>query len=611
VKDIHMQKKIAYGLALIAACFSLFACSPSQARLDAHATQVAASIYATITAAPTSTSLTPPSPTDTPSTVPTSTDTPLITEMVLQPKPVAPVTKMPQGTDGFPWWNDSIFYEIFVRSFYDSDGDGIGDINGIIQKLDYLNDGDPSTTTDLGITGIWLMPINPSPSYHGYSVTDYYDINPEYGTMDDFKNLLEAAHARGIRVIMDLVLNHTSNQHPWFINAGNPNSPYHDWYIWSSFDPGYSGSWGQKVWFPSNGRYFYSTFSANMPDLNYNNPGVNEQMRDVVRFWLEEVGVDGFRLDAAKHIIEEGTIQANSASTHTWWQNFRPFYKQINPQALIVGEIWEDTAINAEYLQGDEFDLSFEFSLAFAFLKAVSEENHNEINEQIRLSDRLIPSHQYATFLSNHDLERVMSHLQDNEDMAKVAASLLLTAPGVPFLYYGEEIGMQGDQIHEWFRRPMQWSNELYGGFSIAPPWEILGPGWESYNVSLQMDDPTSILSHYRNLIRTRNQHAALRVGDLQVLSTTNKALYSILRVSQDEIVLVLINLSEEPVTEVWLAKSDSNIAEGSYIPVPILGEEQFSQIPVDAKGGFFHKVSGLVIPPYGTYILQLQPIDP
>jgi alpha-amylase len=290
---------------------------------------------------------------------------------------------------------------------------------------------------------------------------------------------------------------------------------------------------------------------------------------------------------------------------------FDHFSSRSIPEALIVGEIWEETAINAEYLQGDEFDLSFEFDLAFAFLNAVIDGNHDELNEQIRLSDRLIPSHQYATFLSNHDLERVMSQLQDNEDMAKVAASLLLTAPGVPFLYYGEEIGMQGDQVHEWFRRPMQWSGEQYGGFSTGAVWEPLGPAWESYNVALQTDDPSSILSHYRALIHARNQHAALRVGNLQVLSTTSKAIYSILRVSQSEIVLVLINLSGEPVTDFWLAKSDSSIAEGNYTPVPILGGERFSPIPVDAKGGFFHKVSGLAIPPYGTYILQLQPISP
>ncbi|KAF0190619.1 MAG: alpha amylase, partial [Bacteroidetes bacterium] len=317
-------------------------------------------------------------------------------------RPVSPIIGMPTGSDGYPWWNDSVFYEIFVRSFYDSDGDGIGDFNGITQKLDYLNDGISDTTTDLGITGIWLMPINPTPSYHGYSVMDYYAVNPEFGSMEDFKTMLNEAHARGIRVIIDLVLNHTSVDHPWFQAATDPSSPYHDWYIWSDTDPGYKGSWGQQVWFPSNGKYFYSTFSAGMPDLNYNNPDVTAEMQNVVRFWLEEVGIDGFRFDASKHLIEEGSIQANSVSTHTWYENFRPFYKQINPEAMIVCEVWDETAITAEYIQGDELDLSFEFYLAGKIIQAINESDANLINEQISYSYQLIPPLQFATFLSNH-----------------------------------------------------------------------------------------------------------------------------------------------------------------------------------------------------------------
>ncbi len=329
--------------------------------------------------------------------------------MNLEAQPVSPVIGLPQGTDGYPWWNDAVFYEIFVRSFYDSDGDGIGDLNGITQKLDYLNDGDTETSTDLGITGIWLMPFYPTPSYHGYNVMDYYDINPEYGTMEDFIAFLDAAHERGIRVIIDLVLNHTSHLHPWFVEAGNPASPYHDWYIWSNFDPGYTGSWGQQVWFPHLGRYFYSTFSAGMPDLNYTNPDVTEQMLEVVRFWLEDVGVDGFRIDAAKHIIEEGTVQANSNSTHEWWEDIRPSITMIDTEALILGEVWENTEITAEYLQGDEFDLSFEFWLAGAMIESVNDGDAGRVTDQALLSYTEIPEMRFGTFLTNHDMDRVMS----------------------------------------------------------------------------------------------------------------------------------------------------------------------------------------------------------
>jgi alpha-amylase len=268
--------------------------------------------------APTSTSTSTLAPSATPAPV---TVTPVAATMTSVPTlapaetRVAPVTGLPAGTDGKPWWNDAVFYEVFVRSFYDSNGDGIGDFNGLTAKLDYLNDGNPATTTDLGVTALWLMPIHPSPSYHGYDVTDYYDVNPQYGTLADFKRLLAEAHKRGIRVILDLVLNHTSLQHLWFVAAQDPQSPYRDWYLWSPTDPGWPGPWGEKVWYANGRSYYYAIFDKNMPDLNYTNPAVTAKLDDVARFWLAEVGVDGFRLDAAKHLIEAGQVQENTAST--------------------------------------------------------------------------------------------------------------------------------------------------------------------------------------------------------------------------------------------------------------------------------------------------------
>jgi len=525
---------------------------------------------------------------------------------LLEAEPVDPVLGLPAGTDGLAWWNDSIFYEIFVRSFYDSNGDGIGDFKGVIEKLDYLNDGDPETTDDLGVTGIWLMPIFASPTYHGYNVVDYKTVNPQYGTMDDLKNLLDTAHARGIRVILDIALGQTSNEHPWFLSAQNPASPFHDWYIWSDYDPGYSGSWGQQVWHPLNGRYYYGTFSAYSPDLNLNNPEVTANLQEVIRFWLEDVGVDGFRLDSAKHMIEEGKIQANSASTHAWWKEFRPFYKEINPQALTVSEIWEDTQVTAEYLQGDEHDLSFEFWLAGAMISAVNLGSSERVNRQIELSYSLIPNLQFATFLTNHDQERLMDQLDYSPEKNKAAASLLLTAPGVPFLYYGEEVGLYGQKPDESIRAPMQWSSSPQAGFTTGTPWQELGPDWEYSNVANQTDDPSSLLAHYRDLILARNQHAALRVGDLNVVGTGSDALYSILRVSENEAVLVLVNLTWKTITDYRLSLIKSSLPGGTWSPAVILGEGYFAPLTIDSGGGFSDYVPIPDIPPYGTYILQL-----
>lgn len=597
-RDEMKEKRFSYWLIIILISILLPSCGPSQKQIDQLSTQIAYEIFSSLT----------PNASDTHRETPM----PAFIEQALTSSPVEPISGLPDGTDGYPWWNDSVFYEIFVRSFYDSDGDGIGDINGIIQKLDYLNDGDPSTDTDLGITGIWLMPVFPSPSYHGYDVTDYYAINPDYGTMDDFRTLLDEAHTRGIRVIIDLVVNHTSNQHPWFQQAKDPSSPYHDWYIWSDTNPSYTGSWGQQVWFPIYGQYYYSTFTSGMPDLNYNNPDVTAQMEDVVQYWLEDVGVDGFRMDAAKHLIEEGTIQANSASTHNWWKDFRLFYKQIAPEALVVGEVWDDTSITAAYLQGDELDLSFEFWWAGAVIEAVNTGNNQALQSQMQTSDSQIPALQYATFLTNHDQDRVLDQLNNDENRMRIASALLLTSPGVPFIYYGEEIGMRGNQIHERIRRPMQWTGDAaFAGFTSGSPWQALGDGWMIANVADEMQNSESIWSNYRDLIKIRNEHAALRVGDLTLLTTTNNAIVSYLRVSEAETILVIINLSDQPVDAVWLAKSESLLTEGTYQLAPILGSDYFDPLEVNENGGLFHLLDTPQIEAYGVYILQLEADTP
>jgi len=371
------------------------------------------------------------------------------------------------------WWNDTVFYEIFVRSFYDSDGDGVGDLNGLIEKLDYLNDGDPTTSDDLGITGIWLMPIMQSPSYHGYDVVDYYTVDEEYGTNADFQRLMAEAHQRGIRVIIDLVLNHTSNQHPWFLDARDEDSHYRDWYIWSDSNPGYAGPWGQGVWHKFFDSYYYGVFWSGMPDLNLRNPEATAQLQDAARFWLEEMGVDGFRLDAIKHLIEDGPTQENTNATHDWLSGFYTFYKAVDQNAFTVGEAWMGTRELLEYT-GDEVDVVFAFDLAEDMINTARGPLASAVGQRTAQMVADFPAGQYATFLANHDQNRLMSQLLGDEAQAKLAATLLLTSPGVPFLYYGEEIGMLGTKPDEDIRRPMQWSkNLLNAGFTNGIPWRL------------------------------------------------------------------------------------------------------------------------------------------
>ena len=497
--------------------------------------------------------------------IPPTLPTPLLSPAPTAIPNVISTTQVPalsQGTDGYPWWNDTVFYEIFVRSFCDSNGDGIGDLNGITGKLDYLQ--------DMGVTGLWLMPINPSPSYHGYDVTNYFAVNPDYGTIADFKTLVSEAHKRGIRVIIDMVLNHTSSQHPWFIDAQDPNSPYRNFYIWSDTKPVYSGPWGEQVWYPTSTGYYYAIFSKSMPDLNYRNEEVTAQMDKVVKFWLETTGIDGFRLDAARHLIEDGTVQQNTPETHSWFKQFQPFFKGINPLAVIIGELaGEHPVTMSSYTQGDQLDLAFDFGLASAFVSSANQGNAGPALQREKISRSFIPSFKFAPFLTNHDQDRLMTQLNNDANKVKIAASMLLTSPGVPFIYYGEEVGMEGQKPDEDIRRPMQWSAEKYSGFSTTIPWEAVGPEWETNNVAVEMIDPNSILSHYRALIQIRNEHAALRVGDLIAVHSDQSALYTILRVSKDEMVMVIINLSGAPISGYKLSLDKSNIPAGEYHVIP------------------------------------------
>lgn len=455
------------------------------------------------------------------------------------------ITVEDRSKDDLAWWNEAVFYEIFVRSFYDSDGDGIGDFQGIIEKLDYLNDGDPTTDTDLGITGIWLMPIHDSPSYHGYDVVDYRSIHPDYGTMDDFNEFLEAAHDRGINVVIDLVLNHTSTEIDWFKDSKSSKSAdKRNWYRWSDTNPGYSGPWGQGVWHGSSTGYYYGLFWGGMPDLNYNEPEVKEEIFDITRYWLEEVGIDGFRLDAVKYIKEENGNLEDLPSTHEFWREWVAVTKESNPNALSIGEAWTSTEKIVPYVVNDGIDFCFDFDLGNAILNSVKSGSASGLEAQVNKVINSYPYYQFGTFTTNHDMTRLMNEVGSDEDKVKLAAAIYLTLPGVPFIYYGEEIGMLGQKPDENIRRPMSWDENDNAGFSTSKPWISPASNYLTNNVESTKNDRNSLFNWYRKLIQLRSSSNALRTGDYYSLNTNNESVYGFQRIDEGEVITTLINFS-------------------------------------------------------------------
>jgi alpha-amylase len=449
-------------------------------------------------------------------------------------------------------WNGRVWYEAFVRSFADGNGDGIGDLRGLTAKLDYFNDGNPATSTDLGITGIWLMPIMQATSYHGYDVVDYRQVERDYGSSADFAAFLSAAHRRGIKVILDLVLNHTSDQNPWFISSQQAGSPYADWYVWSPTDPGYAGPQGQVVWHPLDGRYYYGIFGASMPDLNYRDPAVTAEMQDVARYWLG-LGVDGFRLDAIPYLIEDGQKQASTPETLAWLRGFQATVQAAAPGAMTIGEVWAGSSVAAKYVP-DATNLTFDFDLASATVAALQNGQPAPLTSALAETVTAWPANQEGTFLTNHDQERVMSQLNGDVGAAKLSALLLMTEPGVPFIYYGEEIGLAGTKPDEQIRTPMPWTADpRTGGFTTGTPWEPLAPGVATASVATESADPASLLATYRALIRLHETQLPLQAGATLPVAATGPVV-AWLRVTADDAQLVLANTSASAVSDYSLS---------------------------------------------------------
>jgi glycosidase len=516
----------------------------------------------------------------------------------------------PVTDDALPWWRKAVCYEIFVRSFADSNGDGNGDFRGLTERLDYLNDGDPAGGDDLGVDCVWLMPIMEAASYHGYDVTDYDAVESDYGTRADFATLMEAAHQRGIRIIIDLPLNHTSNVHPWFIDAAtNPDSPVHDWYVWSESDPAYPGPWGQDVWYenPEGDDFYYSTFWEGMPDLDYRNPEVTAEAHRISRFWLEEMRVDGFRLDAIKHLIEESPKRLeNTDATHQWLRDYRSFLASFAPDAYTVGEIFgASTTLLLPYYP-DQLDAHFQFDIAGQILSAAGSASASGSVTITAEADEQIPDDRWATFLSNHDQTRSMTTLSGDTAAAKLAATALLTLPGTPFIYYGEELGMTGNKPDERLRTPMPWTAEPTGGFTTGEPWEPFADDPVQLNVAAQLNDPDSLLRHYQAMIRLRNEHPALSYGEFIPLRSRPSAVAAFVRETGDERLLIVINFGDEPV-EPSLSTRESRLPGGSYHLEPVVGAEPGAKLTVAAEGAIDGFTPTPTLPPQSAAIFSLS----
>ena len=486
------------------------------------------------------------------------------------------------------WYKDAIIYQVHVRTFYDSNGDGIGDFQGLASRLDYLQ--------DLGVNAIWLMPFFPSPLRDdGYDIADYRSVHPTYGTLDDFKAFLAGAHERGIRVIIEMVLNHTSDQHPWFQESrSSRDNAKRDWYVWSETDHLYKGAriifldteMSNWAWDPISREYYWHRFFSHQPDLNYDNPAVREEMWDVMRFWLE-MGVDGFRLDAVPYLVErEGTNCENLPETHEIIRELRRKLDQQFPGRMLLAEANQWPADLRPYFGNeDEFHMAFHFPLMPRMFMGLKLEDRKPITEILQQTPEIPPSCQWCLFLRNHDeltlemvtdmerdymydmyaqnrtmrlnlgIRRRLAPLLDNDRRRiELMNGMLMSLPGTPIIYYGDEIGM-GDNINlgdrNGVRTPMQWSGGWNGGFSAADPESLYSPlilnpvyGYPAVNVLSQKRSQHSLLSWMRRILEVRKSTAVFSRGLIEFLYPANHRVLAYVRQLGRETVLVVNNLS-------------------------------------------------------------------
>jgi alpha-amylase len=479
-----------------------------------------------------------------------------------------------------------VYYEIFVRSFADSNGDGIGDLNGITARLDYLQ--------WLGVSGLWLTPIYPAASYHGYDVTDYFAVNPQYGTMADLHRLLRAAHARGMKVLIDMVLNHTSNRNPWFEQALDPQSPYHDWYIWAGkgADRAAQSSVGVPAWHPRGGRYYLGDFSDDMPDLDYDNPAVRREMIKVGRFWLAQ-GVDGFRLDATTQIYIDFESDIDNpraiGRNIAWWRQYHDALRATDPSVFLLGEVPARTEGQAAPYYA-ALNSVFDFPLAKVLVAAAAGETSPNLGSYVSAAWHSFRENARgpfidSPFIGNHDRDRVLDQLEGNMSHMRMAAAMLLTLPGDPFVYYGEEIGMHGVKPDPRIREPMRWDRNPHaaGETSWEPSPDNASP---DLSVAAERADPQSLLYFYRRLIHWRLDLPALRDGGIASCPLDGGAISAYTRSDRTQRLLVIHNLSGTP----------------RRLRLP---DSSFHAVLRRTRPGIRLVGRDLTLPPYSTAILQ------
>ena len=453
--------------------------------------------------------------------------------------------------------DEGVYYCIFVRSFADSDGDGIGDFQGLIKKLDYLNDGDDKTTDDLGITGIWLMPIFPSHSYHGYDVDDYYTVNSEYGTLADFDRFMDEARKRGISVILDITFNHSSVHHPWFTASRSPDSQYRDWYRWTdgsgdSYNPKQK-IWGHNVWNQTDTGYYAALFDSSMPDFNLDNKELRTELKKVTDFWMDR-GVSGFRFDAASHVYNRAELprgEEGQTKALDFWKDISTHIRQKHNNAYSVAEVWETASARALYVSALPSVFHFDLGTMITDTLRSGSAGKNNLAHVIAGTHRMYkasnPNYIDAPFLTNHDQNRIGGILKNDPALLKLAAAVYVLGEGVPFIYYGEELGLNGAKPDEQIRTPMLWNIE--GKDSAQTFWIKSKYNKNTFSAAEQKRDPESVLQYYKRLIRLRTSLPALYRGRMEPYDTGNMAILSwTIGSDSDGRLLVIHNVSDSPV---------------------------------------------------------------